>query len=109
MAEQTKGHSLSRQGLFAFSFSCFAIFSTFLAFGAIIFEDAFSAFIVTFLATASTSIYMFAPNSRFKSSIREYYQQHQSLIEETEALNAQNSSPGSKPESQVKARTIFRR
>jgi hypothetical protein len=93
----SKPHSLSRQGLFAFSFSFFALFSTLLACGAVIFDDAFSAVGVTFIVTIATGLWI---NSGFKTAISEYYQQHQSLIEEAEALNAQNATPGIKPEPQ---------
>ena len=89
------------QGLFAFSFSVFALFTTLLACGAVLCRDAYSAFSATILATAAAvGVSTLWPNNRAKAAIHEYYEQHRCLIEEAEALNSKNSA-GTKPESET--------
>jgi hypothetical protein len=92
----------SREGLFAFTFSVFALGSTFFSCGSIITNDAYATFVITLLLAAAITFWIF-PNARTRRAIQNYYEQHQVLIKEAEALNSQQSCPSqpTKPSNQV--------
>ena len=92
----------NREGLFAFTFGVFALCSTIYSCGSIVTNDTYSTIAFTCLVAAAITFMIF-PSARTNRAIRNYYEQHQVLIAEGEALNSQQTSQSqpSKPPNQV--------